>query len=83
MSVPTESLFGNMSQNWLYFRSLSILLIPYLVFQTNPIGPTKHPRAMTSKVRHNQRGSAISDGLVYVVAKSCLRGAYCSSSWFP
>ena len=35
VSIPTVSPFGNMSYNWLYFRSLSNLLNPYIYCLSN------------------------------------------------
>ena len=42
MSIPTESPFGNLIYNWHNVQSLSNLLNPYMVFQTNPLDPTEH-----------------------------------------
>ena len=42
MSIPTESPFSNLIYNWHNVQSLSNLLNPYMVFQTNPLDPMEH-----------------------------------------
>ena len=42
MSILTELSFSNMNYNQLNSHSFSKLVIPCMIFQTNPVDPSKH-----------------------------------------